>query len=76
MHLTNCPAPCQRWRCCARARRLGGALGALRLGHSALEVSLLEMLKAAKYGWGWRREVTLFSEGEGDNVSKRRGAGG
>ena len=29
------------------------------------------MLKAAKYGWGWRREVTLFSEGEGDNVSKR-----
>ena len=39
--------------------------------HNALEVSLLEMLKAAKYGWGWRREVTLFSEGEGDNVSKR-----
>ena len=38
----------------------------------ALEVSLLEMLKAAKDGWGWRREVTLFSEGgEGDNVSKR-----
>ena len=30
------------------------------------------MLKAAKYGWGWRREITLFSEGgEGDNVSKR-----
>ena len=29
------------------------------------------MLKAAQYGWGWRREVTLFSEAEGDNVSKR-----
>ena len=40
--------------------------------HNALEVSLLEMLKAAKYGWGWRREITLFSEGgKGDNVSKR-----
>ena len=39
--------------------------------HAAVEVTLLEMLKKSDYGWGWRRQVTLYSEGEGDNVSKR-----
>ena len=38
--------------------------------HTALEISLLEMIKKAQYGWGWRREVTLYSPGEDDDVPK------
>ena len=39
--------------------------------HAAVEMSLLEMLRKSNYGWGWRRQVTLYSVGEGNNVSKR-----
>ena len=64
MPLTNCPA---------KDGVAALADSAAHLAHCGLDgQTLLEMLKAAKYGWGWRREITLFSEGgEGDNVSKR-----
>ena len=73
MPLTNCPAKDGVAALADSAAHLAhcGLDGQTHSRHNALEVSLLEMLKAAKYGWGWRREVTLFSEGEGDNVSKR-----
>ena len=29
------------------------------------------MIKKAQYGWGWRREITLYSPGEGNDVSKK-----
>ena len=29
------------------------------------------MIKKAKYGWGWRREITLYSPGEGNDVPKK-----
>ena len=32
---------------------------------------MLELLRKSNYGWGWRRQVTLYSLGEGNNVSKR-----
>ena len=73
MHLTNCPTKDGVAALADSAAHLAhcGLDGQKHHRHNALEVSLLEMLKAAKYGWGWRREVTLFSEGEGDTVSKR-----
>ena len=74
MPLKNCPARDGVAALADSAAHLAhcGLDGQTHHRHNALEVSLLEMLKAAKYGWGWRREITLFSEGgEGDNVSKR-----
>ena len=29
------------------------------------------MIKKAQYGWGWRREITLYSPGEDDDVPKK-----
>ena len=65
----------------AKARRQGSSVSIFTRARSAqfclrrelpgTEVSLLEMIKKAKYGWGWRREITLYSPGEGNDVSKK-----
>ena len=45
--------------------------GQLHARHAALEATLLAMIQAADFGWGWRREVTLCTPGDGNpNVPK------
>ena len=70
MQLTNCSANPGEAAHADSATHLNFC-GKNRQRHSAAEVSLLEMLKKAQYGWGWRREVTLYSPGEGNNVPKK-----
>ena len=40
--------------------------GQLHARHAALEATLLAMIQAADFGWGWRREVTLCTPGDGN----------
>ena len=47
-----------------------GNEGVTHQRHAALEVSVLEMLKKSGYGWAWKRQVTLFTRGSGNNTSK------
>ena len=39
--------------------------------HTALEVSLLEIIKKSLIRMGVRPEITLYSPGEGNDVSKK-----
>ena len=70
MLLTNCPAnPGEVTHADSTAHL--AYCGKTSQRHDALEISLLETLKKAQYGRGWRREITLYSPGEGNNVPKK-----